>query len=172
MDFVFLTVRGQDALVVSLAPDRTDKGHLVFFKGSSLTPSSQEAPVRVSFTNTTNVKELLYDSADDTLFMTDSLAKLYITQNFSHNLMLPHTFTENMIATFSSPSSKIAIDWISKNIYHIDPSFQWIIVQPINCDAQSGIKTLINGLIAPKSISVDPLNGWVVKNNRVICDYG
>ena len=152
-------MRGQDALVVSLAPDRTDKGHLVFFNASSLTPSSLEAPVRVSFTNTTTVKELLYDPADDTLFLTDMLSNLYITQNFSPNLFPAHKFTENRIATFSSPSSKIAIDRISKNIYHIDPSFQWIIVQPINCDAQSSIKTLINGLIAPKSISVDPLNG-------------
>uniref|UniRef100_K1PJQ2 Low-density lipoprotein receptor-related protein 4 n=1 Tax=Magallana gigas TaxID=29159 RepID=K1PJQ2_MAGGI len=90
--------------------------------------------------------------------MTDILSNLFRTENISHSIK-PDELTSNVIDTFSSSSSKIAIDWVSKNLYYIDPSFRWIIVQPLYAVGRSGRKTLIEGLISPKAIAVDPLNG-------------
>lgn len=163
-----LSVKCEDALIVSLAPDRSDNGHLVFFKTNSLTHSSKDDPVPLSFSNATNIKELLYDPLERTLYMTDILSNLFRTENISHSIK-PDELTSNVIDTFSSSSSKIAIDWVSKNLYYIDPSFRWIIVQPLYAVGSSGRKTLIEGLISPKAIAVDPLNGWVVgKTWRVV----
>lgn len=148
----------EDVLIVSLAPDRTDNGYLVYFRVPNLIPTSKDDPLTFSFTNTTSVKELDYDPLVKTLFMIDILSNLYITENFTDNIQASR-LTDNVINTSSSQSSKIAIDWISKNIYHIDPSYNWIILKPLNAVHSSNRNTLIDGLLLPKAIAVDPLNG-------------
>ncbi|XP_061165321.1 low-density lipoprotein receptor-related protein 4-like [Saccostrea echinata] len=93
--------------------------------------------------------------------MNDISSNLYIIKNFSDNVQADK-LTKNVINTFSSPSSKIAVDWLSKNIYHLDPSYNWITVQPIKGVGGSNRKTVVDGLLSPKSIAVDPLNGDIV----------
>jgi hypothetical protein len=130
----------------------------VYFRVPNLIPASGDDLVTYSLTNTTSAKELEYDPLDRTLFMIDISSNLYITENFTDNIQ-ESKLTDNLIHTFSSQSSKMAIDWVSKNIYYIDSSYNWIILKPLNAIHSPTRKTLIDGLVLPKSIAVDPING-------------
>ncbi|XP_062572042.1 low-density lipoprotein receptor-related protein 4-like [Saccostrea cucullata] len=151
----------EDTLIVSLAPDRTDNGHLVYIRAPLQTSTNQHFSLPISFSNVTNINELEYDPFDQTLFMNDISSSLYIIKNFSGNTQTDK-LTSNVIRTFSSPSSKIAVDWLSKNIYHLDPSYNWITVQPIKGVGDPNRRTVVDGLFSPKSIAVDPLNGFLI----------
>ena len=65
---------------------------------------------------------------------------------------------------FDSVYVKIAVDWISNNVYWVDELHQWIAVQPgTNRDSNQTLYRVIvdSDLDTPTGLAVDPIYGYV-----------
>lgn len=106
----------------------------------------------------TRILSLDIDYSKHRVYMFDSnTATIYILNNFNWKQNFAGLNVTTLHTGLSRYSVRLAVDWVSNNIYWTDPLFGWIVVQ----SASSAIfyhilvKDVIN---KPYALAVDPVN--------------
>ncbi|XP_052771268.1 low-density lipoprotein receptor-related protein 4-like isoform X2 [Mya arenaria] len=84
-------------------------------------------------------------------------AAIYVLSNFTVDQIIGSTSWSLLHAGVSRGSVKLAVDWISNNLYWSDPMYRWIAVQSL--DNYGMFKILFHSdLELPLGIAVDPIH--------------
>lgn len=163
-------------LIVILFSDTIDKGLIIsqlpnLYSSGSLTtlPGSIDAfktasifPVRnFNFHETTEIVSIATDANDRKIYLLDGNTRsLYKMNNFNVWLNDSSQSITLLHEGISKTSTKLAYDWLTKNIYWTDEYYNWIAVQSTNDSDPSMFRVLVeNDLSKPLAIAVDPLVG-------------
>ncbi|KAK3600734.1 hypothetical protein CHS0354_017022 [Potamilus streckersoni] len=154
IDLSLLCKENDHGLIVTLIPGQVQT-----------VPTSQDGTPELdyvrSFSHTTDVQFLSVDG-DYILhqaYMYDKYTQaIYKNVNFSIGLNGENELTI-LHQGISNGYVKLAVDWISHNIYWTDPQFKWIMVQSLLGNDNSMFRTLIDdNLNGPHALALDPID--------------
>ncbi|XP_052771270.1 low-density lipoprotein receptor-related protein 4-like [Mya arenaria] len=88
------------------------------------------------------------------------MAAIYMMSNFTTDMAIGNFSWSLLHAGVSRGFVKLAVDWISNNLYWTDPMYRWIAVQSLDNDGM--FKILFHSdLKFPLGIAVDPIHNYL-----------
>nr|XP_022325254.1 low-density lipoprotein receptor-related protein 4-like [Crassostrea virginica] len=154
-----------NGLIISQLPNLYSSGSLTTLPGSiDAFKTASIFPVRnFNFHQTTEIVSIATDANDRKIYLLDGNTRsLYKMNNFNVWLNDSSQSITLLHEGISKTSTKLAYDWLTKNIYWTDEYYNWIAVQSTNDSDPSMFRVLIeNGLSKPLAIAVDPLVGYL-----------
>ncbi|XP_062584701.1 low-density lipoprotein receptor-related protein 4-like [Saccostrea cucullata] len=154
-----------NGLIISQLPNLFSSGSLTTLPGSiDAFKTSSIFPVRnFNFHQTTEIVSIATDANDGKIYLLDGNTRsLYKMNNFNVWLNDSSQSITLLHEGISKTSTKLAYDWLTKNIYWTDEYYNWIAVQSTNDSDPSMFRVLVErGLSKPLAIAVDPLVGYL-----------
>ncbi|XP_052719172.1 low-density lipoprotein receptor-related protein 4-like [Crassostrea angulata] len=154
-----------NGLIISQLPNLYSSGSLTTLPGSiDAFKTASIFPVRnFNFHETTEIISIATDANDRKIYLLDGNTRsLYKMNNFNVWLNDSSQSITLLHEGISKTSTKLAYDWLTKNIYWTDEYYNWIAVQSTNDSDPSMFRVLVeNGLSKPLAIAVDPLVGYL-----------
>lgn len=90
-------------------------------------------------------------------FYEESTASIYRISNFTLKVELPSSF-QNIYTGVSRGKVRIAVDYITGNIYWTEPSFKTVVIQSTADNSLKSHTLITKGIGFPLGLAVDPVN--------------